>query len=72
MTSIDCAIPGSIEFENVTPVWSEIVWPSITYSLWLCAPWKWKRPFSSLANPGVAVISSSIALDETAAGARAI
>jgi hypothetical protein len=55
MTSIDWAMPGSIEFENVAPVWSEMVCPSMTYSLWLCAPWKWKRPFSSLAKPGVDV-----------------
>jgi hypothetical protein len=29
-----------MEFEKVTPVWSEIVWPSITYMLWLWKPWK--------------------------------
>ena len=32
MTSIACAIPGSIEFEKVIPVWSEMICPSITYS----------------------------------------
>ncbi len=41
MTSIDWAMPGSIEFENVTPVWSEIVCPSITNWPWLWKPWKW-------------------------------
>src|SRR5438128_2716427 len=70
MSSMDWAMPGSIEFENVMPVWSEMVWPSTTHWLWLWKPWKWKRPFSSLAKPGVAVISSSIAREATVAGAR--
>src|SRR5437763_11629283 len=61
-----------MELENVTPVWSEIVWPSITYSLWLWAPWKWKRPFSSLAKPGVEVTICSMAREATAAGALAM
>ena len=65
-------MPGSIEFENVTPVWSEIVCPSMTYSLWLCAPWKWKRPFSSFAKPGVDVTICSMAREATAAGALAM
>ena len=43
----------------------------MTYSLWLCAPWKWNRPFSSLAKPGVAVTSSSMARVATGAGAFA-
>src|SRR5207249_4679985 len=72
MTSSDCAIPGSMELEKVTPVWSETVWPSITNCPWLWKPWKWYRPFSSLAKPGVAVISSSIAREDTVAGARAM
>ena len=42
----------------------------MTYSLWLCAPWKWKRPFSSSAKPGVEVTISSMARIGTAAGAR--
>src|SRR5260221_14735244 len=71
MTSIACAMPGSIELEKVPPVWSEMVCPSTTYWLWLWKPWKWKRPFSSLANPGVAVINSSIALEAVVAGGRA-
>ena len=70
MISRPWAIPGSMEFEKVTPVWSEMVWPSMTYMLWLWKPWKWKRPFSSLAKPGVAVISSSIAREATVEGAR--
>ncbi len=65
-------MPGSIELEKVMPVWSEIVCPSITNWLWLWKPWKWKRPFSSLAKPGVAVISSSIAREAMTAGARAM
>src|SRR5438046_1306994 len=65
---MDWAMPGSIELEKVVPVWSEIVWPSRTYSFWLWAPWKWKRPFSSLAKPGVEVMISSIAREERVAG----
>src|SRR5258708_34170945 len=65
-------VGGWREFEKGMRVWSAMVWPSRTYSPWVCAPWKWKRPFWSFAKPGVEVTICSMAREGTGAGALAM